>query len=205
MKVALTTVLAGTLLVLSNVGLAKGDAEKGKALAASCSACHGADGNSTNPEWPKLAGQSEAYLVKQLNDYRSGKRENAVMNGMAKAIPSDEAVEHLAAYFASQAAEPGVADPEAKVEEGRLLYKGGKISTGVTACAACHGPTGNGNDGAKFPKISGQHSKYLMTQLRDFREGTRANDSNKMMQDIANRMSDKDMRAVVEYIAGLRD
>ncbi|MCL4161976.1 UNVERIFIED_CONTAM: hypothetical protein GTU68_023941 [Idotea baltica] len=126
------------------------------------------------------------------------------MTAQAKLIASDEDVDHLAAYFSSQEATPGAADEKA-VEEGKLLYKGGKMSTKVTACAACHGPTGTGNDPAKFPKISGQHSKYLITQLKLFRSGARANDAGQMMRNIAEKMSDKDMDAVAEYISGLKD
>lgn len=204
MKKTLVIMFAGLAMMASGVSYAKGDATKGKALSAACAACHGGDGNSTNPDWPKLAGQGQAYIAKQLHDFRSDKRVDAVMSAQAKLIASDEDVEHIAAYYASQEAKSGTAD-EAKVEEGELLYKGGKMSTKVTACAACHGPTGAGNDPAKFPKLSGQHAKYLITQLKLFRSGTRANDAGQMMRNIAEKMSDKDMEAVAEYIAGLQD
>jgi len=204
MKKALVIVFAGLAMMASAASFAKGDATKGKELSATCAACHGADGNSTNPEWPKLAGQGEAYLAKQLRDYRSEARVDAVMSAQAMLIASDEDVDHLAAYFASQEATPGSAD-EASVEEGGLLYKGGKTSTKVTACAACHGPTGAGNDPAKFPKLSGQHVTYLIAQLKMFRSGERANDAGQMMRNIAEKMSDKDMKAVAEYISGLQD
>ena len=204
MKKTLVIVFASLAMMASAASFAKGDPAKGKELSATCAACHGADGNSTNPEWPKLAGQGEAYLSKQLHDYRSEARVNAVMSAQAMLIASDEDVEHLAAYFASQEASPGSAD-EASVEEGGLLYKGGKVSTKVTACASCHGPTGAGNDPAKFPKLSGQHVTYLTAQLKMFRSGERANDAGQMMRNIAEKMSDKDIKAVAEYISGLQD
>jgi len=204
MKKALVVILAGLAMMASATSFAKGDPAKGKALATTCAACHGADGNSSNPEWPKLAGQGEAYLTKQLLDYRSGERENAVMGAQAALIASDEDVEHLAAYFASQETTAGAAD-EKQVEEGRLIYKGGKVSAKVTACSACHGPTGSGNDAAMFPKLAGQHTTYLLSQLKAFRSGERANDAGKMMRNIASKMSDKDMDAIVEYISGLKE
>lgn len=204
MKKTLVIVFASLAMMASAVSYAKGDAAKGKALSASCAACHGGDGNSTNPDWPNLAGQGEDYIAKQLYDFRNDVRVDAVMSAQAKIIASDEDVEHIAAYFASQEAKPGTAD-ETKVEEGGLLFKGGKTSTKVTACAACHGPTGAGNDPAKFPKLSGQHSKYLITQLKAFRSGARANDAGQMMRNIAEKMSDPDMEAVAEYISGLQE
>lgn len=204
MKKALVVVFAGLAMMASVSSFAKGDSVKGKSLSATCSACHGADGNSSNPEWPKLAGQGEAYLAKQLNDYRSGARVNAVMSAQAGLIASDEDVEHLAAYFASQKTTAGAGDKD-KVEEGRLIYKGGKVSAKITACTACHGPTGVGNDAAKFPRLAGQHTTYLLAQLKAFRSGERANDAGKMMRNIASKMSDKDMDAIVEYVSGLKD
>lgn len=182
-----------------------GDAEKGKALSASCAACHGADGNSSNPEWPKLAGQGESYLIKQLTEYRNGKRKNAVMNGMAAGIKSDEDVMHLAAYYASSEAKPGQAKNKDIIAEGESIYRGGIVEAGVAACSACHGPTGSGNPTAKFPKISGQHAKYSLTQLQYFKSGERNNDTGKMMRNMAKKMSTAQMEAVSEYMAGLRD
>ena len=215
MKKALVFVFAGLAMIASAVSHAGGDAEKGKALAASCAACHGSEGVSTNPEWPNLAGQGEGYLAKQLYDFRTivskegespvvYKRQNAVMNGMAVAIASDEDVQHIAAYYASLPAATGAAKEET-VEEGTLIYKGGKTSTKIAACASCHGPTGSGVDAAKFPKLAGQHSKYIAMQLKAFRSGARNNDMNQMMRDVAKRMSDTDIEMVSGYIAGLQD
>ena len=204
MKKALIIALASLTVTVSASVFAAGDATKGKALTATCAACHGIDGNSVNPIWPKLAGQGEEYIIKQLTDFRSGARVDATMTPMAKGIASDDDIPHIAAYFASQKQKPGVAD-EKQVELGRALFKGGKMSSGVTACAACHGVTGEGNTKAKFPRISGQHSKYLVNQLKAFKSEARTNDPGKMMQNIAANMTDKDMNAVAEYISGLHD
>lgn len=182
-----------------------GDADKGKALSASCAACHGADGNSSNPEWPKLAGQSESYLIKQLTDYRNDKRKNAVMSSMAKAIKSDEDVLHLAAFYANSEAKEGQAKNKDIVSEGESIYRGGIVEAGVAACSACHGPTGKGNPTAKFPKVSGQHATYALAQLQLFKSGERNNDTGKMMRNMAKKMSTAQMEAVSEYMAGLRD
>lgn len=180
------------------------DAANGKALSATCAACHGADGNSVNPDWPKLAGQGEAYLVKQLHDYRSDKRQDPSMSAMAKGIKSDADVADIAAYFSSSKAKPGVANPD-MIAKGEAIYKGGVVSSGVAACAACHGPTGSGNPAAKFPQLSGQHVKYTVTQLMNFKTGKRDNDTGKMMRNVALKMTDAEMTAVAEYISGLRD
>ncbi len=215
MKKALVLVFAGIAMIASAAGYAAGDAEKGKSLAAACAACHGSEGVSTNPEWPNLAGQGAGYLAKQLYDFRTVvskdgespvvyKRNDAVMNGQALAIASDEDVEHIAAYFASLPAAVGESE-ESTVEEGTLLYKGGKTSTKIAACSSCHGPTGSGVDAAKFPKLAGQHSKYIANQLRAFRSGARDNDMNQMMRDVVKRMSDFDIDIVAGYIAGLKD
>lgn len=179
-----------------------GDPVRGKELSASCAACHGADGNSTNPEWPKLAGQGEAYLYKQLADYKEGRRENALMAGQVAGL-SDQDMRDLAAYFASQTGSTGTAD-ETSVVLGGQVYRGGNAASGVAACAACHGPAGAGNPPAMFPKVAGQHARYNADQLRAFREGTRANDAGRMMRNIARRMTDEEIDAVSEYMAGLR-
>ena len=181
----------------------KGDAEKGKAASPTCAGCHGADGNSTNPAWPKLAGQGEAYLVKQLLDFRTGKRNDPTMTAMAKGIASEEDVHNLGAYFASLKTKSGTAAKD-KVALGEAIYKGGVMSSGVAACAACHGPTGSGNTAAKFPQIASQHAKYTVAQLKAFKTGKRSNDSGKMMRNIALKMTDAEMDAVAEYIAGLQ-
>lgn len=181
-----------------------GDAAKGKALSATCAACHGADGNSVNPVWPKLAGQGEAYLIKQLNDFRHDKRSEPTMTAMAKGIASDDDVTHLAAFYSSQKIKAGTANKD-KVALGKAIYKGGVMSSGVAACAACHGPSGNGNSAAKFPKVAGQHAQYTIGQLKTFKASKRNNDTGKMMRNVALKMTDAEMDAVAEYIAGLHD
>lgn len=180
---------------------ATGDASKGKELSATCAACHGADGNSANPQWPKLAGQHAAYIEKQLNDFHNKKRNDPTMSAMAAPL-TPEKIKDLAAYFSSQKTKPGAGN-EKLVDKGKVLYKGGNLSSHVTACAACHGPTGAGNPAAGYPKVSGQHAAYLKKQLQDFKKGTRSNDNSSIMRDIAKRMTDDEMSAVVEYISGL--
>ena len=180
-----------------------GDAAKGKAVSTTCVACHGADGNSVTAIWPKIAGQGDAYIIKQLNDFRSGSRVEASMTPMAKAIASDEDVLHLAAYFSSQKTKLATAN-EDKVKLGEAIYRGGNLTTGVAACAACHGPTGSGNVAAKFPQVAGQHAQYTVIQLKAFKSGKRNNDVGEIMRGIAKNMTEEEMEAVAEYISGLR-
>ncbi|HEY9199864.1 MAG TPA: c-type cytochrome [Gammaproteobacteria bacterium] len=180
---------------------AAGDAAAGKAKAAACASCHGADGNSANPDWPKLAGQHDKYLAKQLANFKNGDRKNAMMAPMAMGL-SEQDMADIAAYFASQTQNGGKADP-AQVAGGEKLYRGGNATSGVAACMACHGPNGMGNPQANFPRLSGQHAAYTVIQLKAFRAGERANDAGKMMQNIAARMTDDEMKAVASYIEGL--
>lgn len=195
-------------LTLSGFALAQGDAEAGKAKAGMCGACHGADGNSAIPLNPKLAGQHEKYLVKQLQEFKQaaqtgGKegRNNAVMNGMAMPL-TDQDMLDLAAYFASQEQKPGET-PEDIVAVGASLYRGGDAERKITACIACHGPRGNGMGQAGFPDISGQHPEYTASQLKMFRDGSRHNDMNGMMRDIATKLTDEDIDILAKYLAGL--
>jgi len=207
MKKAIIFALATSFIstaVLANESAKKGDATKGKAVSAVCSACHGADGNSVNPDWPKLAGQGEAYIIKQLHDFRANKRAEATMTPMAMGIASDEDVLNLAAYFSSQKQKSGTANKD-KVKAGEKIYRGGIMASGVAACTGCHGPTGEGNPAAKFPKIAGQHAKYAITQLKAFRAGKRTNDTGKMMRNVVAKMSDAEIEAVAEYISGLQN
>lgn len=187
-------------LVAAPAGAA-GDAAAGKAKAAACASCHGADGNSANPEWPKLAGQHDKYLAKQLANFKAGDRKNAMMAPMAMGL-SEQDMADIAAYFASQTQNGGKADP-ALVAAGEKLYRGGNATSGVAACMACHGPNGMGNPQANFPRLSGQHAAYTVNQLKAFRAGERANDAGKMMQNVAARMTDEEMKAVATYIEGL--
>ncbi|QTR50480.1 c-type cytochrome [Candidatus Thiothrix anitrata] len=203
MKKVLTFVLTGLAISVAASAWAEGgNAEAGKTKSATCAACHGMDGNSTNPEWPKLAGQHANYLVKQLANFKDDARVNATMSPMAKPL-SEQDMADLAAYYSSQAVKLGEAD-QAKVALGEQIYKGGNNATGVAACAACHGPTGTGNPASNFPALKGQHAAYTKAQLNHFRKGDRANDAGKMMRNIAAGMTDAEIEAVAEYIAGLK-
>lgn len=205
--------LIGLSLVLGCAGSAlAGDAAAGKDKTLVCSACHGADGNSVVPTFPKLAGQNERYLIKQMNDIKSGARPVPTMAGQLDAM-SDEDIANIAAFYAGQLASGGQAEP-AKVALGGAVYRGGVSATGVAACAACHDPTGSGNAPAGFPALAGQHADYIADQLRRFRTGAensleqnpggRTNDGDaRMMRDVAYRMSDNEIDAVASFIAGL--
>lgn len=187
--------------VIASTVQAEGDPAAGKAKSAVCAGCHGADGNSVNPEWPKLAGQHQSYIVKQLKDYKSGKRQNATMIGMVATL-SDQDIQDLAAYFASQTVKGGEADPDLVVL-GEKIYRGGNLGTGLAACMGCHGPGGGGNPAAKFPSLAGQHAQYTTTTLSEFKAEARANDPNNMMRMIAGKMTKKEIEAVASYTAGL--
>ena len=179
-----------------------GDAKAGAAKVATCVACHAKDGNSLNPIWPKLAGQHVIYTVKQLEEFKQGEkgpRNNASMQSMA-AVLSDSDMIDIATYFSKQKIVVGKVDLK-WVERGQQLYRGGDLKRGISACAACHGPRGEGNLLAKFPALSGQHAGYTQEQLKHFKNGIRRNGP--MMTDIAKRMQNKDIQAVSAYIEGL--
>lgn len=165
-----------------------------------CIACHGSDGNSVISLNPKLAAQHPEYIQKQLMEFKSGKRANAVMGGMAAGL-SDEDMKNLAAYFSSQKLTLGSAKTNGKGSLGEKIYRGGIAATNVPACAACHGPTGAGLP-KQFPRLQGQHADYTLAQLKTFRTGERANAP--MMMTIATKMTDAEMAAVADYIQGLR-
>ena len=181
---------------------AAGNVADGKDKSMACAACHNADGNSMVPTFPKLAGQHASYIAKQLADFKSGARTDPTMTGMAAPL-SEQDMADLGAYFSSNTGSIGSAADAEKAAVGQKIYQGGDKTKGISACMACHGPSGAGNPGAKFPSLSGQHSTYIIKALKDFRSGTRANDPNKMMRDVAAKMSDSDIEAVAEYIAGL--
>lgn len=167
-----------------------------------CLACHGVDGNSVAAANPKLAGMTEEYLYKQLSEFKSGARKNAIMNGMVKDL-TDTDLRNLAAYFSLQQPKPGTAKDAELAKHGERIYRGGVLGAGVPACASCHGPQGKGIP-TQFPRLAGQHAEYIYTQLNAFRVGARANDAAKMMRNIAAKMTDADMKAVAAYIQGLR-
>ena len=197
-------VLVSLLLTLGLTGLAQaaGDAAAGQGKVAVCGACHGADGNSPAPNFPKLAGQGERYLLKQLHDIKSGDRTVVEMTGMLDNL-SEQDMADIAAYFASQKMSVGAADPKL-VERGEALFRGGKLEEGMPACTGCHSPNGAGLAAAAFPKLGGQHATYVAKQLTDFREGNRTNDGDAMiMRAIAAKLSKKDIEAVSSFIQGL--
>lgn len=165
-----------------------------------CAACHGTDGNSAITLNPKLAGQHPDYIVKQLTEFKSGKRANAVMSGMAAGL-SEEDMRNLGAYFAGQKLTLGSAKSNGKGSLGEKIYRNGIAATGVPACASCHGPAGAGLP-KQFPRLHGQHADYTLAQLRTFRTGERANAP--MMMVISTKMTDAEMEAVSDYIQGLR-
>lgn len=182
---------------------AKGDAAKAQKIVNDvCGACHSTDGNSTSPAYPSLAGQHPEYIAKQLSEFKSGARKNAIMAPNAAPL-SHEDMLNLAAYFSAQQPKPRLAKDAALVAEGQKIYKGGNAGSGVPACASCHGPAGSGIP-VQFPRLAGQQAKYVQSQLKNFRSGDRANDGGKMMQVIARKMTDQEMKAAAEYISGLR-
>ncbi|MFJ4345093.1 c-type cytochrome [Pseudomonas sp. NPDC089401] len=180
----------------------KGDAAAGQAKTAVCGACHNPDGNSLAPNFPKLAGQGQRYLEKQLHDIKSGKRTVLEMTGMLTNF-NDQDLADIAAWFSSQKGSVGAADPKL-VAHGEALYRGGDIERKVPACLGCHSPNGAGIALAGFPHLGGQHSQYITKQLNDFGEGTRTNDGDAMpMRTIAGRLSKHDVEALASYIQGL--
>lgn len=185
----------------------KGDAAKGQPIASAvCGACHGPDGNSPASANPKLAGQHAQYLFKQMKNFKgdaNGKTErvNAIMNGMI-APYTEEQMQDFAAYFASQKQSGGEVKNRETLELGKKIYRSGDASKGLAACAACHGPTGSGLP-AQYPRIAGQFPEYIEAQLKAFRNSERTNDPNKMMQMVAVKMTDAEIRAVADYLSGL--
>ena len=201
-SIALALVLAG------NQAMAGGDAEAGQAKAATCVACHGVDGNSAVPTFPKLAGLGHKYLLKQMKDIRDGRRPVALMAGQVDNM-SDQDLADIAAFYDAQPRTGGMADPD-KVAQGRKVYLAGIAERQVPACSGCHSPTGNGNGPAGYPSLGGQHAEYIAGQLKMFRKGYedptgRTNGGEaKIMRTTAFRMSDMEIEAVASYIAGLQ-
>lgn len=197
-------VFASVLLFVSLPALAKGDAEAGQAKSAVCAACHGMDGNSTVPNWPKLAGQHEDYLVRQIVLIKSGARMVPEMAAITPGL-SEEDIEDLAAYFASQQMSGGVAD-EALVSAGERIYRAGNPETGVPACMACHGPAGAGNPLSGYPKLAGQHAVYTAKMLTAYRDGENWGEKDapsQVMNGVAKPLTDEEIEAVASYIQGL--
>ncbi|MGF1743897.1 c-type cytochrome [Vibrio minamisatsumaniensis] len=201
--------LALILSILASCSVwAQGSIEAGKAKSQTCVACHAADGNSLITQYPKLAGQHERYLDKQLKELKLGMtsggkqgRYDPVMSAMAMPL-SEEDMADLAAYYASLPISSN-STPENVVNEGKVLYTAGDAERGLTACIACHGPRGNGTELSGFPKISGQHADYIKAQLEKFRDGNRNNDMNAMMRDVAKKLTDADIDTLSKYVGGL--
>lgn len=180
---------------------AKPDLVKGQAsYEAVCAACHGADGNSTIVVNPKLAQQHPEYLIKQLHDFKGDKRVDPVMKGFAMML-SDEEMNNISAWLAKQEAKPGFATDKELVVLGERIYRGGVPDRNIAACASCHSPNGAGIP-AQYPRLSGQHADYTVKQLNTFRDGSRGN--NNQMRDVAAKLNDREIKAVADYIAGLR-
>jgi len=210
--IRLLATVASTAVFWSGAGLAQGaakpDPAKGQEVATQvCAACHAADGNSIGAANPKLAGQGYEYLHKQLVNFKpqggkKAERDNAVMAGMlANLTPAQ--LSDVAAYYAAQKLKPAAAKDKELAALGQKIYRGGNAVSGVAACAGCHGPSGAGMP-AQYPRIAGQFPEYVEAQLKAFRAGTRANDPNGMMRAVVGRMSDREIQAVAEYVAGLR-
>jgi cytochrome c553 len=186
---------------------AKGDPSKAQQIVNQvCASCHGTDGNSTSPTNPILAGQHPEYTLKQLTNFKAqngkpAERVNPVMGGMVASLSAED-MSNLAAYFAGQQRKPRAARDPDLVTLGQSIYRGGIVTKNVAACASCHSPTGAGIP-AQFPRLAGQYAEYTAAQLRAFRAGERANDPNSMMRTVAARLSDREISAVAEYIAGL--
>lgn len=210
MKLFATYLMAAVLAVSAVPSLAaeaapakaaKPDLVSGEAkFGAVCAACHGADGNSGTPAYPKLSQQHPEYLVKQLQEYKSGVRKNAVMQGFAATL-SDADMKDIAHWVASKKIKPGFAKDKELVALGERIYRGGVSDRQIAACAGCHNPTGAGNP-AQYPRLGGQHADYTAAQLTGFRDGGRRNSL--QMTQVAAKLNDREIRALADYIAGLR-
>ncbi len=196
---------AGLACAETHESIMLGDAKAGEGKAALCGACHGADGNSAVATYPKLAGQNESYIVRQLGQFKSGKRMNPIMMPMASTL-SDQDMHDVAAYFSSKQATPGQTD-DAYVKRGQQLFRAGDSKLGVPACMACHGPAGRGMAGAAYPQLSGQWADYVGAKLNEWRSGTTWGDDDhaKVMPSIAKRLSDEDIAALASYVQGLHE
>ena len=183
----------------------KGDAKKGATIGTQvCSACHGPDGNGItppNPDYPKLAGKQPEYLIKQLKDFQAGKRKNDIMSGMVASLSPDD-MANLALYFAAQKNKPNVVNNPDLLEFGRKFYTEGNPDQGVPACAGCHQPDGGGT--STYPHLAGQHASYVYQQMKRFASGERDNDRGLVMQSLAMRMTEQEMKAVSEYVTSLK-
>ena len=203
-SIAPVFLLSGLTLLLPTFAIAEGDPGKGQAKALTCSACHGQDGNSINPEWPNLAGQHEKYIVKALRSYKDGTRDVVLMASQVASL-SEQDMEDVAAYFSAQTLARQTADP-ALVKQGERIYRGGDVDRGISACIACHGPTGRGNRAAGYPSLAGQHATYTANQLLAYRANTRQTDADvdQVMRNVSALLNEAEIKAVASYIQGLQ-
>jgi cbb3-type cytochrome c oxidase subunit III len=180
-----------------------GDGKAGEGKATACGACHGMDGNASDKQYPKLAGQNEAYIARQIKLFQSQKRQNAIMMGFAATL-SEQDMHDIGAYFFGKSSLPGIAD-EKLLDRGQALYRGGDAGLGVPACMACHGPDGRGMAGAGYPQLAGQWADYVQAKLKDWKSGTTWGDDGnaKIMPEIAKRLGDNDIAALASYVEGL--
>ena len=200
-SILLSAVLSTSALAADPAPAAKPDLAKGSATySATCVASHAADGNSTVPAQPKLAQQHPEYLIKQLKEYKSGARKDPVMQGFAAAL-SESDMRNVAYWLASQKVKPGEARNGDTLALGERIYRGGITDRNIAACAGCHSPNGVGIP-SQYPRLGGQHADYIATQLQQFRNGKRGN--SQPMTDVAAKMNDVEIKAVADYIAGLR-
>ena len=196
---------AGAALALASAlafgQAATGDPAKARILATTnCVACHGPDGNSAEPRYPKLAGLQPEYLYKQLSDFKAGKRPSEIMAPIVAVLNADDFA-NLAAFYSAQKPAPGAVKDPKLAEQGRKIYHEGKPDVGVPSCSGCHYDKGEGT--SRFPRVAGQHAEYTYQQLKAFKESRRENDRGLAMQSVTINLSDADMRAVAEYVAGL--
>ena len=203
----LTTIIGALAMcsaIATSASAQTGDAAAGRTKATTCAACHGVDGNSVTPEWPSLAGQSEAYIVRQLEAYAAGQRADLGMQGFSATL-SEQDMHDIGAFYATQILQPKGADPEL-VELGENIYRGGVPERGIAACIACHGPGGHGNPMAGWPRINSQHAAYLRKTLNDYANGTRTSDTdiNNVMRNVAELLLEDEVVALSSYIQGLQ-
>jgi cytochrome c553 len=197
------TLSLGGAFIAASASAQEGSIEAGRAKAQTCAACHGIDGNSVTPDWPMLAGQHAGYIVRQLRAFKEGERTDVTMKPFADMLSEQDMLD-VAAYFESQTPAPKGADPSL-VGLGQQIYRGGVPSRGVAACIACHGPEGNGNPLAAYPRIGGQHAAYTTKQLNLYRTGDRRSDVelNQMMRNVASQLFEDEIRALASYVQGL--
>lgn len=180
-------------------GWGGGNVDEGQVKSAVCQGCHGPDGNSFSPDWPNLAGQNANYLSRQIRDFQSGARQDPSMQSMVMGLVEQD-IADITAYFEAQKVKADVTSGSAA---GRRLYMGGNRYTHLPACAGCHGPNGAGNGPGAIPRLAGQKSGYVAKAMRDFKTGVRSNDRNQIMRDIAAKMTEKEIEAVAQFLAGM--